>query len=99
MPLQNRGAALNLSMSAIEEIQKQVLALPLEQRILLAESLLGSLPPAGEDMTEAQEMVEVERREMEIESEKTLPLAEGEFWHKVQASADKRVTPAVWSQL
>jgi hypothetical protein len=32
-------------MSPIQEIDKTLLALPIEQRALLAESLLGSLPP------------------------------------------------------
>ena len=39
-------------MSAIEEIQRTVLALPLEQRVFLAESLLQSLPPLADEMSE-----------------------------------------------
>ncbi len=72
-------------MPAIEEIEKKVLALPLEQRVFLAESLLGSLPPVGQEMTEAEEMAEVERRESEIESGQAQPLSEAEFWRKVEA--------------
>jgi putative addiction module component (TIGR02574 family) len=72
-------------MSAIEEIEKRILALPLDQRVFLAESLLGSFPPFGEDMTEAEEMAEVERRELEIESGQVQPLSEAEFWRKVEA--------------
>ncbi len=72
-------------MSAIEEIEKTVLALPVTQRVLLAESLLGSLPPLTEDWTEADEMAEVERREREIESGKVQPLPEAEFWRRVEA--------------
>jgi hypothetical protein len=45
----------------IEEIEKRVLALPLDQRVLLAESLLDSLPPKGEDWTDADEMAEAAR--------------------------------------
>jgi hypothetical protein len=71
-------------MSAIEEIEKRVLALPLAQRVFLAESLLGSLPLAAEEMTAAEEMAEVERREREIESGQVLPLSEAEFWHRVE---------------
>ena len=71
-------------MSAIEEIEKRVLALPLAQRVFLAESLLGSLPPAPEEMTEAEEMAEVERREREIESGRVRPLSEAEFWRRVE---------------
>jgi putative addiction module component (TIGR02574 family) len=71
-------------MSAIEEIEKRVLALPLAQRVFLAESLLGSLPPAAEEMTEAEEMAEVERREREIESGQVRPLSEAEFWRRIE---------------
>jgi len=72
-------------MSAIEEIEKAVLALPVEQRALLAESLLGSLPPVGEVWSEAEELAEVERREREIESGQVQPLNEAEFWRRVEA--------------
>ena len=71
-------------MSAIEEIEKRVLALPLAQRVFLSESLLGSLPPAAEEMTEAEEMAEVERREREIESGQVRPLSEAEFWRRIE---------------
>ena len=71
-------------MSAIEELEQRVLALPLAQRVFLAESLLGSLPPAAEEMTEAEEMAEVERREREIESGQVQPLSEVEFWHGIE---------------
>jgi len=72
-------------MSAIEEIEKRILALPLEQRVFLAESLLGSLPPVGEVMTEADELAEVERRELEIESGQVQPLSEVELWRRLEA--------------
>ena len=72
-------------MSAIEEIEKTVLALPLEQRVLLAESLLDSLPPIGEDWSEAEELAEAERREREIESGQVQPIDEAEFWRRVEA--------------
>ncbi len=71
-------------MSAIQEIEKTVLALPLKERVFLAESLLGSLPPAGEEMTEAEEIAEVERREREIESGQVKALSEVEFWQRVE---------------
>jgi hypothetical protein len=76
-------------MSAIEEIEKRVWALPLAQRVFLAESLLGSLPPAAEEMTEAEEMKEVERREREIESGQVRPLSEAEFWRRVETDRNK----------
>ena len=62
-----------------------MLALPVEQRVLLAESLLKSLPPAGEEWSEAEEMAEVERREREIENGQVQPLKDAEFWSRVEA--------------
>ena len=73
-------------MSAIEEIEKTVLALPVEQRVLLAESLLGSLPPVSEEWPEAEELAEAERRERQIESGQVQPLNESEFWRRVEAN-------------
>ena len=55
-------------MVAIEEIERKLLALPLEQRVFLAESLLASVPLADRELTGAEEMAEVERREKEIET-------------------------------
>jgi hypothetical protein len=72
-------------MSAIAEIEKTVLALPVEQRVLLTESLLRSLPPSSDDWTEAQELAEVDRREREIESGQARPLSETEFWRRVES--------------
>ena len=72
-------------MTGIEEIENTVLALPVEQRVLLAESLLGSLPPAGEVWSEMEELAEVERREREIESGQVQPIAETGFWRRVEA--------------
>ena len=72
-------------MSAIEQIEKTVLALPVEQRVLLAESLLGSLPPLDEEWSEAEELAEVERREREIESGQVQPVNEAAFWRHVEA--------------
>ncbi len=73
-------------MAAIHEIEKTVLALPLEQRVLLAESLLGSLPPVGDDMSEAEELAEAERRDRETESGQVQALNDAEFWRQVEAS-------------
>ena len=72
-------------MSAIKEIEKTLLALPVEQRVVLAESLLDSLPPAEEAWSEAEELAEVERRERELESGQVQPLAETEFWKRIEA--------------
>jgi hypothetical protein len=73
-------------MPAIHEIEKTVLALPIEQRVLLAESLLGSLPPVVDDMSEAEELAEAERRDREIESGQVQALNDAEFWRQVEAS-------------
>jgi len=71
-------------MSVIEQIEKKVLALPVKQRVFLVESLLGSLPPVGEEMTDAEEIAEVERREREMESGKVQALSETEFWRQIE---------------
>ena len=72
-------------MSAIEELEKTVLALPVAQRVVLTECLLDSLPPAAEDWSEAEELAEVERREREIESGQVKAIPESEFWRQVEA--------------
>ena len=72
-------------MSAIEVLEKTVLALPVEQRVMLAESLLGSLPTLDEAWSEEEELAEVERREREIETGQVQPVPEGEFWSRVEA--------------
>ena len=71
--------------TAIEEIEKTVLALPFDQRVILAESLLGSLPLSSENWSEAEELAEVERREREIESGQVQSVLEGEFWNRIEA--------------
>ena len=76
-------------MPAVEKIEKRVLALPLAQRVFLAETLLGSLPPVTEEMTETEEMAEVERRETEIESGKVRSLSDAEFWRGVETDRNE----------
>ena len=71
-------------MSVIQELEKKILALPVEQRVTLAESLLSSLPPASEPWTEAEEMAEVDRREREIESGQVQPIPDEQFWQRVE---------------
>jgi len=72
-------------MPAIHEIEKAVLALPVEQRVLLAQSLLSSLPPVGEDWSEAEKLAEAERRNREIESGQVQALNDADFWQRVEA--------------
>ena len=62
-----------------------MLALPLAQRVLLAESLLSSLPAPGEEWSVAEELAEVERREQEIQGGKVQTPSETEFWKRVEA--------------
>jgi hypothetical protein len=76
-------------MVAIEEIERKLLALPLEQRIFLAESLLASVPLADRELTGTEEMAEVERREKEIETGQLHPLTDADFWRKVEADLKK----------
>ncbi|MBI2949816.1 MAG: addiction module protein [Verrucomicrobia bacterium] len=68
------------------EIERTILALPVEQRVRLAETLLDSLPPLSEIGSQADELAEVERREREIESGHVQPLSETEFWKQVEAN-------------
>jgi len=75
-------------MVAIEEIEQKLLALPLKQRVFLAESLLASVPPLAREMTEEEEMAELERREMEIETGKVRALTDAEFWAKVKVDLE-----------
>ncbi len=72
-------------MSAIEEIQKTVLALPIEQRVFLAESLLQSLPPIQDELSDAEEMAEAQRRENEIETGKVQAISDSDFWPNIEA--------------
>jgi hypothetical protein len=72
-------------MVGIEEIEQKLLALPLKHRVFLAESLLASVPPVDEEITEGEEMAEVERREREIETGQVRALADAEFWAGVEA--------------
>jgi len=72
-------------MSVIKEIEQVVLALPLKERVQLAESLLESLPPIGAVWSEAEELAEIERREGEIAAGKIQPISESEFWKKIEA--------------
>lgn len=76
-------------MVAIEEIERRLLALRLEHRVFLAESLLASIPLAAPEMTEAQAIAEVERREREIETGQVRPLSDDAFWRGVEADLQK----------
>lgn len=70
-------------MSAIKEIEQAALALPLKERVQLAESLLESVASTEDDWSEAEEFAEAERRERQIESGNVQPIADDEFWKRV----------------
>lgn len=76
-------------MTAVEEIKRQALALDVKDRASLVETLLSSLPPVTEEMSEAEELAEAERREHEIESGRVQALHDGEFWRRVEARRGK----------
>jgi hypothetical protein len=76
-------------MVAIEEIEKRLLALPLAQRVFLAESLLASVPLGAREMAEAEELAEVERREKQIETGQFQPLSDADFWREVETDLKK----------
>lgn len=73
-------------MNTLQEIERTVLALPVAQRALLAESILGSLPPITEDESEVAEMEEIDRRERQIESGQVQPLSEDEFLRRLESA-------------
>jgi hypothetical protein len=72
-------------MTAVEEIRSKALALGINDRVLLAESLLTSLPPVSEEWSESEELAEAERRDNQIESGQVQALHDGEFWQQVEA--------------
>ena len=78
-----------MPMIAVDEIKRQALALGLKERVLLAESLLNSLPPVPEEWSEAEELAEAERREGEIETGQVQALHDGEFWERIEARSRK----------
>jgi putative addiction module component (TIGR02574 family) len=72
-------------MSVIKELEQAVLALPMEQRVRLTESLLESLTPGDTTWSEAEDLAEVERRELQIKNGEVQPVSESEFWKRVEA--------------
>ena len=89
-PLENVAEIIQYKgMSAIEEIEKRVLALPVRQRVFLVESLIDSLPFDEKEMTDAEELAEVDRRERGIETGQVQPLSDAEFWNSIEAGGDK----------
>ena len=84
-----RGKGYGSAMTAMEEIKQRALTLSLEERVELAESLLGSLPPLGEEWSEVEEQAEAERRERELETGQVQSLNDREFWQSVESRRRK----------
>ena len=78
-----------MTMTAVEDIRKQALALAIKDRASLAESLLDSLPPVSEEWSEAEELAEAERRDHELETGQVQALHDGEFWQRIDARRQK----------
>ena len=64
----------------LAEIEQEVLALPERERASLAARLLGTLPPPGTDVSDA----EVEKREQELESGQVEAISHEEFVRRVR---------------
>ena len=71
-------------MSTLQEIEAAILRLPENERLHLADTLLGSLPlpPAAHEPDEI--IAEALRRDAELESGRVQPLSEEQFWAGVR---------------
>ena len=70
-------------MSPLKELEAAVLQLPDKARLRLADRLLGTLP--APDACEPTEILaEARKRDAEIDSAKTRPLTETQFWAGVR---------------
>ena len=70
-------------MTPLKELEVAILRLPDKDRLRLADRLLGTLP--APDACEADEILaEATRRDAELESGKTRPLTEAQFWAGVR---------------
>jgi hypothetical protein len=78
-----------MTMTAVEDIRKQALALVIQDRASLAESLLDSLLPVSEEWSEAEELAEAERRDHELATGQVQALHDGEFWQRIEARRQK----------
>ena len=77
-------------MIGIREIEQTLMSLPVQQRVLLAETLLDSLSPSGgEGLGDAWNIAEAERRDQEIATGQTQPLNEAEFKRRIEAARSR----------
>jgi putative addiction module component (TIGR02574 family) len=71
-------------MSTLQQIESAVLRLSDKERLQLADKLLGSLPRPPVPAEADEILAEAVRRDAELESGKTAPLSEAEFWNGVR---------------
>lgn len=74
--------------TASADIAKAVLKRPAGRRVWLAQSRLDSVPTTDEEVSEAAEMEEAERREREIETGPVRTISEAELERQVQARVE-----------
>ena len=67
-------------MTKLAEIEAAALRLPDNERLLLANKLIGSLPTSPQANTPDQILTEAVRRDAEMESGQVKPLSEDAFW-------------------
>jgi|GraSoi_2013_60cm_1033757.scaffolds.fasta_scaffold09872_4 hypothetical protein len=71
-------------MSTLEEIEAAILGLSEQDRLQLADKILGSLPLSPDAMGSEEILAEAIRRDEELERGTLEPLAEEAFWAGVR---------------
>ena len=76
-----RPPRLNFAaMTKLAEIEAAALRLPDQDRLHLADTLLGTLPPPPDASEPDAILAEALRRDAELESDRAQPLTEDAFW-------------------
>jgi hypothetical protein len=75
-------------MTKLAEIEAAALRLPDHDRLHLADTLLGTLPPPPEAGEPGEILAEALRRDAELESGLTRPLTEAAFWAGTRRSRE-----------
>lgn len=70
--------------STIQEIEQAALRLSEEDRLKLADRLLGSLPGSPRALAPEETLAEVIKRDAELENGVVQPLSDDEFWHGIR---------------
>ena len=73
-------------MSTLQETDSAVLRLSDQDRLKLADKILGSLPRPQVPAEADEILAEAVQRDSELESGKTVSLSEAEFWQGVRRS-------------